>query len=93
MNNKINEETNIGQSSTNTEIGSRKNPAPVQLALIPIHEVVDMNIWGPTWDEDGVAVKRKNIEKALRLYPIKIHAHIEKGRLMLTSFKFLVVQL
>lgn len=39
-------------------------------------------MWGPTFVEDGVVVKRKNLEAALKLYPSQTGAQIKKGMLI-----------
>ena len=45
---------------------------------MPIAKVVDKRMWGPTWQEDGVDLKRKNLEEALKLYPSQTGANINK---------------
>ena len=81
INDNVNQRTKIGNSKTTLTIGTKDNPAPILLELLPIAEVLGKSMWGATFIEDGVALKQKNLKRALKLYPSQTGAQIKKGML------------
>lgn len=65
---------------TTMETGSDNKPEPIILKLTPIIEILeDKTTWGPKWNDDEVALKCKNLERALDLYLNLTNAHINPG--------------
>ena len=79
LNRNIDAQTEFGHSKSTLTIGTTDNPAPIHLELMPLFKVVDKNMWGSAWDENVMASKKKNLIRALELYPNQTDAHLEKG--------------
>ena len=60
-------------------MGTDESPAPIKLTLTPIAEVLSQSVWGPTWNDLGIASKQRNLKQALNLYPRHVGASIDKG--------------
>ena len=71
-------QTKFVHSKSTLMIGTTDNPAPIHLELIQLSKVANKNMWDLAWDENAMASK-KNLIRALELYPNQTDAHLEKG--------------
>ena len=82
LNEKINENTHLGQKMTAFTIGSQSVPLPIHLDLVSIRKAFDSHWWGgeSQWRKDKIDKKQKNLKKALKAYPEFMHAKKNEGK-------------
>ena len=66
-------------------MGNKEIPAPIQLKLTPIAEVLSESAWGPTWDDYGIDARQRNLKEALNFYPVHVGAHIDEGIIVIDT--------
>ena len=83
LNKNVKELNRVDDSTVTADVGSKEIPAPIYLELTPIAEVLSKSAWGPTWDDYGIDTRQRNLKDALNMYPEHVHAHINKGMILI----------
>ena len=79
LNKNTNELAQFDSSTLSVNVGEKEMPAPIDLELTPIAEVLSESAWGPSWDDYGIDARQRNLKEALNYYPVHVGAHIDNG--------------